>query len=86
MKVLIYSEKHASVKDIGWFRGGDKIAYYMNRIKKDDSKGARSLYTLTFGYQFEYENDNVYFAYCYPYTYTELCDEINMIMADPIKQ
>ena len=32
-----------------------------------------------------YEDDNVYFAYCYPYTYTEMVDELNAIMADPIK-
>ena len=86
MKVLIYSEKHAANQDVGWHRGGIKVAYYPNRIKKDDTKGARFLCTLTFSYEFEYEDDNVYFAYCYPYTYTELQDELNMIMADPIKQ
>ena len=42
-------------------------------------------YTHTFTYEFEYENDTVYFAYCYPYTYTDLCDDINKIMSDPIK-
>lgn len=43
------------------------------------------MFTLTFSYDFIYEDDNVYFAYCYPYTYTELVDELNYIMADPIK-
>lgn len=28
MKVLIYSEKMAEEKDIGWQRGGYNIAYY----------------------------------------------------------
>jgi hypothetical protein len=28
MKVLVYSEKNAQEKDIGWHRGGTKIAYY----------------------------------------------------------
>jgi len=41
---------------------------------------------MTFTYEFEYADDNVYFAYCYPYTYTELVEELNAIMADPIKQ
>ena len=41
---------------------------------------------MTYSYEFEYEDDNVYFAYCYPYTYTELVEELNAIMADPIKQ
>ena len=86
MKVLVYSEKHAHEKDIGWHRGGTKIAYYQNGIRKDGIKGYRSLYTLTFTYEFEYDQDNVFFAYCYPYTYTELVEELNTIMADPIKQ
>ncbi len=41
---------------------------------------------MTFSYEFEFDDDIVYFAYCYPYTYTELMDELNSIMADPIKQ
>jgi len=72
MKVLIYSEKFAAAKDIGWHRGGQKIAYYPNGIRKEGSKGFKTMYTMTF-------------AYCYPYTYTELMDELNAIMADPIK-
>ena len=28
MKILIYSEKMAASKDIGWHRGGTKISYY----------------------------------------------------------
>ena len=86
MKVLIYSEKHAQEKDVGWHRGGTKIAYYPNGIRKEGQKSFRTLYTMTFTYEFEYEDDNVYFAYCYPYTYTELIEELNAIMADPIKQ
>lgn len=86
MKVLIYSEKHAREKDVGWHRGGTKTAYYANGIRKDGTRGFRTLYTMTFTYEFEYDDDNVYFAYCYPYTYSELAEELNAIMADPIKQ
>jgi hypothetical protein len=86
MKVLVYSEKNSLAKDIGWHRGGDKIAYYQNGIRKEGQKVFKSLYTLTFSYEFEYDNDNVYFAYCYPYTYTEMLEDINAIMTDPIKQ
>lgn len=86
MKLLVYSEKHAEAKDIGWHRAGSKVAYYPNGIRKDGSKTFKTLYTMTYSYEFEYEDDNVYFAYCYPYTYTELVEELNAIMADPIKQ
>lgn len=85
MKVLVYSERKALEEDIGWHRDGHKIAYYANGIRKDNTRG-KSLYTMTFTYDFDYEDDNVYFAYCYPYTYTELWEELNAIMADPIKQ
>ena len=44
------------------------------------------MYTLTFTYDFEYDDDSVFFAYCYPYTYSELVDELNEIMQDPVKQ
>ena len=86
MKVLVYSEKKAAEKDIGWHRGGSKISYYANGIRKDSTRSFKTLYTMTFTYEFDYEDDNVYFAYCYPYTYTELWDELNAIMEDPIKQ
>ena len=86
MKLLIYSEKHAAIRDIGWHRGGTKIAYYPNGIRKDaQAKGQKTLYTMTFTYEFEYDDDIVYFAYCYPYTYSELVEDLNAIMADPIK-
>lgn len=89
MKILVYSEKMAAMKDIGWHRGGTKISYYQNGIRKDDKKSSsgifRSYYTHTFTYNFEYENDSVYFAYCYPYTYTDMTDDLNKIMSDPVK-
>ena len=28
MKILVYSERFAAHKDIGWHRGGSKISYY----------------------------------------------------------
>jgi murein tripeptide amidase MpaA len=86
MKVLVYSEKHAQNKDIGWHRSGHKISYYPNGIKKEGERNFRTHYTMTVTYDFDYEDDNVYFAYCYPYTYTEMVEELNAILADPIKQ
>jgi hypothetical protein len=52
MKVLIYSEKLSEDKDIGWYRGGTKISYYCNGIKKESQKRSKSHYTLTFTYDF----------------------------------
>ena len=37
MKISIYSEKQSEQEDKpgGWFRGGERISYYGNGIKKD---------------------------------------------------
>ena len=52
MKVLVYSEKYAQEKKIGWHRAGTKMSYYANGIRKEGTKGFRSLYTFTFTYEF----------------------------------
>ena len=70
MKILVYSEKTASQKDVGWHRSGRNIAYFSNGLKRSD-KNSKSFYTHTFTYTYEHDNDTVYFAYCYPYTFTD---------------
>ena len=85
MKILVYSERMAASKDIGWYRAGSLIGYYNNGLKRSDKHMGRSYYTHTFTYNFEYENDTVYFAYCYPYTYSDMIEDLNKIMIDPLK-
>ena len=86
MKILVYSEKKAAARDIGWHRSGTKIFYYLNGVRKDEKKKAdtpsKSYYTHTFTYEFEYPDDTVYFAYCYPYTYTDMVEDLNKISSD----
>ena len=84
MKILVYSERMASHKDVGWHRAGTKIGYYNNGLRRSD-KATRSYYTHTFTYNFEYAKDNVYFAYSYPYTYTDCVEDLNKITNDPAK-
>ena len=86
MKILVYSERMAAHKDIGWHRAGSHIGYYSNGLRRSDKGGvARTFYTQTFSYTFEYPNDTVYFAYSYPYTYTDMIEDLNRILTDPIK-
>jgi hypothetical protein len=87
MKILVYSEKKAAQRDIGWHRAGTKIYYYANGVRKDSEKKMvggvyKSYYTHTFTYDFEYPDDTVYFAYCYPYTYTDMLEDLNKISSD----
>ena len=90
MKVLVYSEKKAHARDIGWHRAGTKIYYYPNGVRKDEQrKNAagpfKTYYTHTFTYDFEFPDDTVYFAYCYPYTYTDMLEDLNKISTDQVK-
>jgi len=89
MKILVYSEKKAAARDIGWHRAGTKIFYYQNGVRNDEKKPTggtfKSYYTHTFTYEFEYPDDTVYFAYCYPYTYTDMVEDLNKISSDQVK-
>ncbi|XP_065578124.1 cytosolic carboxypeptidase 2-like isoform X2 [Artemia franciscana] len=81
LKPLMYSEKNASVSNIGWQRCGDNITYFKNESLVD---GVQT-YTLTFAINFPYTDDVVYLASCYPYTYTDLQSYLSNIQADPVK-
>ena len=83
MKILVYSERMASHKDVGWHRAGTKIGYYNNGLRRSEKQtNGRSYYTHTFTYNYEYHNDTVYFAYSYPYTYTDMVEDLNKISND----
>jgi murein tripeptide amidase MpaA len=88
MKVSCYSEKMAQGTDEegtngkGWYRGGERISYYGNGIKKDAGYATCSYYTLSFSYKFLHDDDAVYFAFCYPYTYSDLMQDLNEIELD----
>ena len=83
MKISIYSEKHSEAEEGGWIRGGDRISYYGNGIKKDICYTSKGYYTASFTYKFLHDDDVVYFAYCYPYTYTDLMQDIHEIESEP---
>lgn len=71
MKVSIYSEKSSEAKSnpVGWHKGGERISYYSNGIRKEQYYNGKSYYSLSFDYKFTHEDDTVYFAYSVPYTY-----------------
>ena len=73
MKVSVYSERRTEQDStIGWFKGGERISYYGNGIKKDITYTSKGYYSCSFTYKFTHDDDTVYFAYCFPYTYTDL--------------
>lgn len=48
MKVSIYSEKRAENENVGWHKGGERISYYGNGIKKDITYTSKGYYTASF--------------------------------------
>ncbi|XP_025088397.1 uncharacterized protein LOC112560646 isoform X7 [Pomacea canaliculata] len=85
MRPLMYSDKEANLKKVGWIRGGQDIKYYRNNLRYMTSKGEKSYFSLTWTAVLAHENDTVYWAHCYPYTYTDLQDYLMELQNDPAK-
>uniref|UniRef100_A0A4W3J8N0 Peptidase M14 domain-containing protein n=1 Tax=Callorhinchus milii TaxID=7868 RepID=A0A4W3J8N0_CALMI len=72
MKPLVYSEKDAKERGIGWFRSGHHITY-----KPLNKKSFYNLLPST-----DNKNDSYYLAHCYPYSYTDLKAHLDEITND----
>ncbi|XP_072374866.1 cytosolic carboxypeptidase 2 [Scyliorhinus torazame] len=81
LKPLLYSEREAQQRQMGWHRVGKDIRYYKNNLSEE----GRSLYSLTWTFQFPHRNDTCYFAHSYPYTYSDLQRYLATIANDPIQ-
>ncbi|XP_071360139.1 cytosolic carboxypeptidase 2 isoform X3 [Trachinotus anak] len=85
MRPLLYSERAAKEKGVGWQRAGSNIRYYRNcnQNTKDNNSDTITLYSLTWTLQFPYDSDTCYLAHCYPYTYSHLQRYLKRISSNP---
>ncbi|XP_058502307.1 cytosolic carboxypeptidase 2 [Solea solea] len=85
MKPLLYSEKAAKEKGVGWQRTGSNIKYYRNcnPNTKDNNSDTIPLYSLTWTLHFPYDSDTCYLSHCYPYTYSRLQRYLRQISSNP---
>ncbi|XP_040894106.1 cytosolic carboxypeptidase 2 [Toxotes jaculatrix] len=85
MKPLLYSERAAEEKGVGWQRIGSNIRYYRNfsQNPKDNNSDVIAMYSLTWTLQFPYDSDTCYLAHCYPYTYSHLQRYLRRISSNP---
>lgn len=91
MKPLVYSERSAQQKNLGWHREGfNDICYYTTNMKR---KNGGYYSSLAFTVKFDRKHalisddfDTVYIAHCYPYTYTQLQRYLRSIEQDPQKK
>ena len=77
MRPLMYSERNATKKGLGWVRTGDDICYYQSALKRPTGVGY--FHTLTWKCTFEHDRDTVYLAHSHPYTYTDLQRYLNAL-------
>lgn len=84
MKISIYSQKLAEQEKnpVGWHKGGERISYYGNGIRKDIIFNSKQYFSLSFDYKFEHDNDTVYFAYAFPYTFQDMQLDLFDIQSD----
>ncbi|XP_076863755.1 cytosolic carboxypeptidase 2-like isoform X2 [Brachyhypopomus gauderio] len=76
---LLYSERLARARGVGWHRAGQDVSYYSNgRVYL-----GRPCYTLSWTLRFPFDQDVCYFAHCYPYTYTKLWSYLAELERDP---
>jgi hypothetical protein len=83
MKILIYSEKFREATGVGWFRGGERIRYSSNGIKRIDVIAYKTYQTLSFTYTFKFTGDTVYFANSHPYTFSQMNNYLRMLDTNP---
>ncbi|XP_068595948.1 cytosolic carboxypeptidase 2-like [Brachionichthys hirsutus] len=85
MRPLLYSERAAEEKGVGWHRTGSNITYYRNDNQNSKSKTSDTvaLYSLTWTLQFPSDSDTCYLAHCYPYTYSHLQHYLQRISSNP---
>ncbi|XP_008335725.1 cytosolic carboxypeptidase 2 [Cynoglossus semilaevis] len=86
MKPLLYSEKSAVEKGVGWKRVGSDISYYRNcspNAMENNSSDSVTLYSLTWTLQFPHDSDTCYLAHCYPYTYSHLQHYLRCVFSNP---
>nr|XP_046250311.1 cytosolic carboxypeptidase 2 isoform X2 [Scatophagus argus] len=86
MRPLLYSERAAKEKHVGWQRTGSNIRYYRNcnqNTQDSNSNDTVALFSLTWTLQFPYDSDTCYLAHCYPYTYSHLQRYLRRISSNP---
>ncbi|KAK0145742.1 Cytosolic carboxypeptidase 2 [Merluccius polli] len=86
MRPLLYSQRAAEEKGVGWHRIGANIKYYRNYTQTSEENGndGPALHSLTWTCQFPYDSDTCYLAHCYPYTYSRLQRYLGRLTSDPV--
>uniref|UniRef100_H0ZBB2 Cytosolic carboxypeptidase 2 n=1 Tax=Taeniopygia guttata TaxID=59729 RepID=H0ZBB2_TAEGU len=79
LQPLLYSQRDAQSRGIGWRRVGTDVRYYR------DNTGEPPMFRLSWSVRFPHDGDTCFFAACYPYTYSDLQRYLRALVADPAR-
>ncbi|NXA71961.1 CBPC2 carboxypeptidase, partial [Thryothorus ludovicianus] len=79
LQPLLYSQRDAQSRGIGWRRVGTDVCYSRG------SAGEPPLFRLSWTVCFPHDGDTCFFAACYPYTYSDLQRYLRALAADPAR-
>ncbi|NXD74406.1 CBPC2 carboxypeptidase, partial [Eolophus roseicapillus] len=82
MRPLLYSQRDAQSRGIGWRRVGTDVRYYRGGGDSDKDPAA---FRLSWTMRFPHDDDTCFFAHSYPYTYTDLQRYLRALMGDPVR-
>uniref|UniRef100_A0A8B9G7K8 Cytosolic carboxypeptidase 2 n=1 Tax=Amazona collaria TaxID=241587 RepID=A0A8B9G7K8_9PSIT len=82
MRPLLYSQRDAQSRGIGWRHVGTDVRYYRGGGDGDQDPAA---FHLSWSVRFPHDGDTCFFAHSYPYTYTDLQRYLRALMGDPVR-
>ncbi|NXV53110.1 CBPC2 carboxypeptidase, partial [Uria aalge] len=78
MRPLLYSQRDAQSRGVGWRRVGTDVRYYRGG-------GAEpAAFRLSWTVRFPHDGDTCFFAHSYPYTYSDLQRYLRALAGDPV--
>ncbi|NXS53236.1 CBPC2 carboxypeptidase, partial [Brachypteracias leptosomus] len=78
---LLYSQRDARTRGIGWRRVGDRVRYYRGGVGGEEP----GPFCLSWTSRFPHDDDTCFFAPSYPYTYTDLQRDLRGLAGDPAR-
>uniref|UniRef100_H0V210 Cytosolic carboxypeptidase 2 n=1 Tax=Cavia porcellus TaxID=10141 RepID=H0V210_CAVPO len=79
LRPLLYSQRDACSRGVGWRREGGDIRYY----RRGGGGAGRPRYCLTWTARFPHDRDTCFLAHGYPYTYSDLQGYLRAVARDP---
>ncbi|NWZ30635.1 CBPC2 carboxypeptidase, partial [Asarcornis scutulata] len=80
MRPLLYSQRDARSRAVGWRRVGDKVRYYRRGGREEPAT-----FCLSWSMRFPHDGDTCYLAHSYPYTYSDLQRYLRAVVGDPVR-